>query len=169
MKNHAQGIIIPAFSLVVTDEALKQWRTKYHIQPKDIDEDELRTKILRGLKLALLTKLITNLKGYFPERIVSLIGTADRKDSFFIYGGGTVSHVFHVEHSRSTCSVDSPFTKHDQPEGPFEHRSIKEVIIRTVFISSRGMDCLADAFEQDDIHPFNPVPLETIALAATAV
>ena len=31
------------------------------------------------------------------------------------------------------------------------------------------MGCLADAFEQDDIFPFDPVPLETIALAATAV
>ena len=31
------------------------------------------------------------------------------------------------------------------------------------------MGCLADAFEQDDVFPFDPVPLETIALAATAV
>ena len=31
------------------------------------------------------------------------------------------------------------------------------------------MDCLADAFEDGDTHLFNPVPLETIALAATAV
>ena len=31
------------------------------------------------------------------------------------------------------------------------------------------MDCLADAFEDGETHLFNPVPLETIALAATAV
>ena len=32
------------------------------------------------------------------ERVEGLIGTADRKDSFFIYGGGTVSHAFHMKH-----------------------------------------------------------------------
>ena len=31
------------------------------------------------------------------------------------------------------------------------------------------MECLADAFEADELHLFNPVPLETIALAGTAV
>ena len=38
-----------------------------------------------------------------------------------------------------------------------------------IFTASRGMDCLADAFEDGDTHLFNPVPLETIALAAAAV
>lgn len=61
------------------------------------------------------------------------------------------------------------YSKRNEPKGPFEQRAIKEVIIRTVFISSRGMGCLADAFEQDDVYPFDPVPLETVALAATAV
>ena len=59
--------------------------------------------------------------------------------------------------------------KHDKPKGPFEHRAIKDVIIKMIFTSSKGMDCLADAFESDDVQPFNPVPVETIALAATAV
>ena len=59
--------------------------------------------------------------------------------------------------------------KRTDPKGAFEHRAIKEVIIKTIFTASRGMDCLADAFEDGDTHLFNPVPLETIALAATAV
>ena len=59
--------------------------------------------------------------------------------------------------------------KRTDPKGAFEHRAIKEVIIKTIFTASRGMDCLADAFEDGDTHLFNPVPSETIALAATAV
>ena len=59
--------------------------------------------------------------------------------------------------------------KHDKPKGPFEHRAIKDVIVKTIFTSSKGMDCLADAFQDSDFQPFNPVPLVTIALAATAV
>ena len=59
--------------------------------------------------------------------------------------------------------------KRTEPKGAFEHCAIKEVIIKTIFTASRGMDCLADAFEDGDTHLFNPVPLETIALAATAV
>ena len=59
--------------------------------------------------------------------------------------------------------------KRTEPKGAFEHRAIKEVVIKTIFTASRGMDCLADAFEDSDTHLFNPVPLETIALAATAV
>ena len=59
--------------------------------------------------------------------------------------------------------------KHAEPKGAFEHRAIKEVIIKTIFTASRGVDCLADTFEDGDTHLFNPVPLETIALATTAV
>ena len=59
--------------------------------------------------------------------------------------------------------------KRAEPKGAFEHRAIKEVIIKTIFTASRGVDCLADAFEDGDTHLFNPVPSETIALAATAV
>ena len=59
--------------------------------------------------------------------------------------------------------------KRTEPKGAFEHRAIKEVVIKTIFTASRGMDCLADAFEDGDTHLFNPVPLETIALAAAAV
>ena len=66
-------------------------------------------------------------------------------------------------------STDSCRVKRTDPKGAFEHRAIKEVIIKTIFTASRGMDCLADAFEDGDTHLFNPVPLETIALAATAV
>ena len=66
-------------------------------------------------------------------------------------------------------STDLFHGKRTDPKGAFEHRAIKEVIIKTIFTASRGMDCLADAFEDGDTHLFNPVPLETIALAATAV
>ena len=59
--------------------------------------------------------------------------------------------------------------EHAEPKGAFEHRAIKEVVIKMIFTASKGMDCLADAFEDGDTHLFNPVPLETIALAATAV
>ena len=69
----------------------------------------------------------------------------------------------------SIISTNSFHVKRTEPKGAFEHRAIKEVIIKTIFTASRGMDCLADAFEDGDIHLFNPVPLETIALAATAV
>ena len=65
--------------------------------------------------------------------------------------------------------ADSFRVKRTEPKGSFEHCAIKEVIIKTIFTASRGMDCLADAFEDGDTHLFNPVPLETIALAATAV
>ena len=69
----------------------------------------------------------------------------------------------------SSVFADWSNVKHDKPKGPFEHRAIKDVIIKTIFTSSKGMDCLADAFEHDDFRPFKPVPLPTIALAATAV
>ena len=65
--------------------------------------------------------------------------------------------------------ADSFRVKRTEPKGAFEHCAIKEVIIKTIFTASRGMYCLADAFEDGDTHLFNPVPLETIALAATAV
>ena len=69
----------------------------------------------------------------------------------------------------SIISTNSFHVKRTEPKGAFEHRAIKEVIIKTIFTASRGVDCLADAFEDGDTHLFNPVPLETIALAATAV
>ena len=59
--------------------------------------------------------------------------------------------------------------KRAEPKGAFEHRAIKEVIIKSIFTASKGMDCLADAFEDGETDIFNPVPLETIALATTAV
>ena len=42
--------------------------------------------------------------------------------------------------------------KRTEPKGAFEHRAIKDVIIKTIFTASRGMDCLADAFEDGDTH-----------------
>ena len=69
----------------------------------------------------------------------------------------------------SPVFADLSNVKHDKPKGPFEHRAIKDVIIKTIFTSSKGMECLADAFQGDDFRPFVPVPLATIALAATTV
>ena len=69
-------------------------------------------------------------------------------------------------HPAFACSFHG---KRTEPKGAFEHRAIKELIIKTIFTASKGMDCLADAFEDGETHLFNPVPLETIALAATAV
>ena len=67
------------------------------------------------------------------------------------------------------CLLAHFSVKRTEPKGAFEHRAIKELIIKTIFTASKGMDCLADAFEDGETHLFNPVPLETIALAATAV
>ena len=60
MKVHTQGIIVTAFSLVIGDEGLAQWRTKYNITPAESSDDELRAKILKGLILELLTESFTN-------------------------------------------------------------------------------------------------------------
>lgn len=99
MKNHAQGITIRAFNLVVSDDALTQWRTKYNILPSEMSDDEVQARILKGSIFELLTDPL--LSRVFPERITGLIGTTDHKDSFFIYGGGTVSHLFLMEHQPS--------------------------------------------------------------------
>ena len=65
--------------------------------------------------------------------------------------------------------TDSFHVKRAAPQGPFEHRCIKEVILKTVFVAGRGSECLADAPNVDEYHAFNPVRIKTIALAATAV
>ena len=146
MKAEAKNVIVSAYNLVVSDEMLSQEHARNRGASRESVE-KLRAKILE-------------------ERITTLIGTADQKDSFFIYGRGTVRYFFG---SRASCAnTNSSHAKRTAPEGPFDHRSIKEVIIKTIFTASKGLDCLADAFDDED-NAFNPVPLETIALAATAV
>ena len=113
---------------------------------KELSDEQLRQKLI-------------------GDRVTDLIGTPEKKDTFFIYGRGTVRRPF----GRNVCGActDLSRAKRAEPKGLFEHRAIKEVIIKTIFTASRGSECLADCFETNDI--FNPVPLQTIALAATAV
>lgn len=99
MVGNARSVVIHAYGLVVTDEALLQHRTSVDVSPR-ISDDKLRAKILEGLSFNLLISYVLNA---FEERITGLIGTADEKDSYFIYGGGTVSYVFHVVHQRRIC------------------------------------------------------------------
>lgn len=54
MKNHAQGIIIQAFNLVVSDDALTQWRTNHNTLPAEMGDDEVRARIIKGSMFELL-------------------------------------------------------------------------------------------------------------------
>ena len=81
MKANAKDIIIQSYSLVVSDEMLTKWRTKN--SDVSMSDEKLRTRLLK-------------------DHIVDLIGDAETKDSFFIYGRGTVS--------RATCIISSPLT-----------------------------------------------------------
>ena len=94
MKQNAQGIVIQCYGLVVTDEMLSQHRASLGASSRMSDE-RLRAKILKGLMAALLINYALRV---LEDRITGLIGTADKKDSRFIYSRGTVSHVFHVAH-----------------------------------------------------------------------
>ena len=101
MKSHAQSIIIQTYGLVITDEALSQGRTGVNIPPtRRMSDDKLRAKILEGFIIDLLIRIALRI---FEDRIAGLIGTEDQKNSFFIYGGGTVSLAFHVVHQFSIC------------------------------------------------------------------
>ena len=68
-----------------------------------------------------------------------------------------------------TCTDAFLATKRDKPKGPYEHRAIRDLIIKSVFTASRGSQSLAAIFNEPDDDTFNPVPLTTIALAATVV
>ena len=94
MKNHAQGGVVQDFGLVATDEAVSQRRADSNISSRTSD-DQLRAEIIKGYRTDLQIDCELSI---FKERVESLIGTADRKDSFFIYGGGTVSHAFRMKH-----------------------------------------------------------------------
>ena len=43
------------------------------------------------------------------------------------------------------------------------------MIVKSIFTATRGMQSLADTFNEPDDDAFNPVPISTIALAATVV
>ena len=147
-KANAVVIVPIAFGLDPSDETVSRHRAKSRASSKEMSDEELRQKITR-------------------QRVVDLIGTAEKKDTFFIYGRGTVRRSF--EGNVYYAYIDLSHAKRAEPKGPFEHRAIKEVIIKTIFIASRGSECLADAFQASEKHIFDPVPLRVIALAATAV
>lgn len=148
MKANAEDIIFRAYNLVITDEMLPQIRARNHGALREATEEELRAKTLE-------------------KRITNLIGTRDVKDSFFIYGRGNVRHFF--ESIVIRVYIDLFCLKRTAPEGPFEHRAIKDVIIKTLFTATRGSACLASTCDGGEDSVFNPVPIPTIALAATSV
>ena len=82
MKANAKDIVVLSYNLVISDEMLTKWRT----QNSDVSmsDEKLRAKLLK-------------------ERIASLIGHAGAKDSYFIYGRGTVRHAIYVLFS-TACS-----------------------------------------------------------------
>ena len=75
MKANAKDIVVQSYSLVCSDEMLSQWRTEN--RGVSMSNGNLRAKLLK-------------------DRIMDLIGDAERKDSFFIYGRGSVSHAIHI-------------------------------------------------------------------------
>ena len=77
MKANAKDIVVQRYNLVVSDEMLEQWRTE-NIGVSMSDE-KLRTKLLK-------------------DHIINLIGDVETKDSFFIYGRGTVGHATCIDH-----------------------------------------------------------------------
>ena len=81
MKANAKDIIVQCYNLVISDETLAQWHLENSGVP--MSDEKLRTRLLK-------------------DHIVDLIGDAETKDSFFIYGRGTVS--------RATCIISSPLT-----------------------------------------------------------
>ena len=82
MKANAKDIVVQHYNLVISDEALAQWHTEN--SGVSMSAEKLRTKLLK-------------------DRIINLIGDVETKDSFFIYGRGTVGH--------ATCVVSSPLTR----------------------------------------------------------
>ena len=95
MKAHAKDIVLPAYSLVISDEMLSNWRANDSDVASQMSDEGLRAKLLQ-------------------ERVTGLIGTVERKDLFFIYGRGLVRHIFHLKHRLSVLtqllqrSVTSP-------------------------------------------------------------
>ena len=82
MKANAKDIVVQHYNLVISDEALAQWHTEN--SGVSMSAEKLRTKLLK-------------------DRIKNLIGDAEMKDSYFIYGRGMVGHV--------NCIVSSLLTR----------------------------------------------------------
>ena len=99
MKNLAQKIVVQSYGLAVSDDMLEQLRANSDDSPR-MSDAKLRAKILQGFIPDLLIAYMLN---FLVERVAKLIGTKDHKNSFFLYGRGTVSHTFHVGHRLSIC------------------------------------------------------------------
>ena len=82
MKANAKDIVVRHYNLVISDEMLAQWNTEN--SGVSMSAEKLRTKLLK-------------------DRIKNLIGDAETKDSYFIYGRGTVGH--------AACIISSTLTR----------------------------------------------------------
>ena len=99
MKAHARDIVVQSYGLTVSDDTLLQWRENHDVLPK-MSDARLSAKILQGFIIDLLMVYVLN---FLVERVAVLIGSKDHKRSFYLYGGGTVSHPFHVGHRLNIC------------------------------------------------------------------
>ena len=94
MKQNARDIVVQCYGLVVTDEMLSEYRVSTSAS-STASNTTLRARIIEGLMAALLMNYVLRI---LEGRIRDLIGTKDKKDTRFIYGGGTVSRVVLVAH-----------------------------------------------------------------------
>ena len=75
MKANAKDIIIQSYNLVISDEMLSQWRMEN--SGVSMSNEKLHVKLLK-------------------DRIRDLIGDAETKDTFFMYGRGTVGRTIGI-------------------------------------------------------------------------
>ena len=80
MKANAKDIVVQCYNLVVSDETLAFWREENN--GILLSDRKLRAKLLK-------------------EHVKGLIGDTGAKDSYFIYGRGTVRH--------SICVLFTPY------------------------------------------------------------
>ena len=101
MKHLAQKIVVQSYGLAVSDDMLEQLRANSDDSPR-MSDARLSAKILQGFIIDLLMVYVLN---FLVERVAVLIGSKDHKRSFYLYGGGTVSHPFHVGHRLNICRL----------------------------------------------------------------
>ena len=85
MKANAKDIVVQSYSLVCSDEMLSQWRTE-NTRGAAMSDEKIRSQLLK-------------------DRIMELIGDSETKDSFFIYGRGTVGHTTCIVLSSLICFI----------------------------------------------------------------
>ena len=82
MKANAKDIVVQSYSLVCSDEMLSQWHME-NTRGATMSDEKICSHLLK-------------------DRIMELIGDSETKDSFFIYGRGTVGH--------AACIISSTLT-----------------------------------------------------------